>query len=297
MVLGGTQASLLPVPMMNILNGGAHADNSIDFQEFMVMPIGAQSAAEAIRMGTEIFHALKTTLKTSGHNTNVGDEGGFAPSLANTEEALELIMQAINASGYAAGEEVVIAIDAASSELYRDGYYIMKGEGIKLDAEGLTEYFRKLINQYPIISIEDGMAEDDWQGWETLSQTIGDSVQLVGDDVFVTNSERLEMGVEKGIANSILIKVNQIGTLTEALAAVEIAHKANYTAIISHRSGETEDTTISDIAVATNAGQIKTGSLCRSERLAKYNQLIRIEEELGSAASYAGRTILRQQEN
>ena len=292
--IGGTQASLLPVPMMNIINGGAHADNSLDFQELMVMPIGAQSVTEAIRMGAEIFQALRSTLKNAGHNTNVGDEGGFAPSLANAEEGLELIMQAINSSGYEAGKEVVLAIDAASSELYRDGYYIMEGEGKKLDAEGMTDYYRALITQYPIVSIEDGMAEDDWNGWKMLTQTIGDSVQLVGDDVFVTNPQRLKKGVEKGIANSILIKVNQIGTLTETLAAVEIAHKANYTAIISHRSGDTEDTTIADIAVATNAGQIKTGSLCRSERLAKYNQLIRIEEELGLAASFAGKSILGQ---
>ena len=291
--IGGTQASLLPVPMMNIINGGAHADNPIDIQEFMIMPVGADNCADAIRIGAEIFQALKSGLKDAGHNTNVGDEGGFAPGLASADEALGFIVKSIEAAGYKPGDDVVLALDAASSEFYKDGKYELAGEGKSLDAAGMTAYYADLVSRYPIISIEDGLDEDDWQGWDTLTQELGGKIQLVGDDLFVTNPKRLADGIAKNIANSILIKVNQIGTLTETLAAVEMAHKAAYTAVISHRSGETEDATIADIAVATNAGQIKTGSLSRSDRLAKYNQLIRIEEELGPAARFAGKRILR----
>ena len=291
--IGGTQASLLPVPMMNIINGGVHADNQIDLQECMIMPIGASTSAESIRMGTEVFHSLKGLLKDAGYTINVGDEGGFAPALPNTNEALDYIMRAIEGSGYKPGDDVVLALDAASSEFYKDGIYFLEGEAKTLDAGDMTQYYCDLANRYPISSIEDGMAEDDLDGWKLLTEAIGGKVQLVGDDLFVTNPVRIRDGINKGVANSVLIKVNQIGTLTETLAAVEMAQKANYTAVISHRSGETEDVTIADIAVATNAGQIKTGSLSRTERLAKYNQLMRIEEQLGPAASYAGRRIFK----
>ena len=290
--VGGTQASVLPVPMMNIINGGAHADNPIDIQEFMIMPVGAVTSADSIRMGAEIFRALKSGLANAGHNTNVGDEGGFAPSLASTDDALSFVMKAIESAGFKPGDDVVLALDAASSEFYKDGKYVLRGEGKTLDANGMADYYAGLTRRYPIVSIEDGMAEDDWEGWKALTEAVGNTIQLVGDDLFVTNPGRLKDGIAHGIANSILIKVNQIGTLTETLQAVEMAHKAGYTSIISHRSGETEDATIADIAVATNAGQIKTGSLSRSDRLAKYNQLIRIEQDLGPAASYAGRSVL-----
>jgi enolase len=289
--VGGAFASLLPVPMMNIINGGAHADNPIDIQEFMVMPVGAESCAEAIRMGAEIFQALKKKLKDAGHNTNVGDEGGFAPNLASTDEALGFVMSAIEAAGYRPGDDVMLALDAASTEFFKDGRYHLEGEGKTLDPHGMVQYWEDLVGRYPILSIEDGMAEDDWDGWAALTTAIGSKVQLVGDDLFVTNPVRLRDGIARGVANSILVKVNQIGSLTETLEAVETAHKARYTAVLSHRSGETEDATIADLAVATNAGQIKTGSLSRSDRLAKYNQLIRIEEQLGAAARYAGRAI------
>jgi enolase len=291
--VGGTQASVLPVPMMNIINGGAHADNPIDIQEFMIMPIGMETCTEAIRAGAEVFQALKGALKDAGHNTNVGDEGGFAPNLSSADEALSFIMKSIEAAGYKPGDEIVLALDSASSEFFEDGKYNLAGEGKVLDAAGMTEYYAGLVDKFPIISIEDPLAEDDWDGWKTLTDALGDKVQLVGDDLFVTNPARLADGIEKGVANSILIKVNQIGTLTETLQAIEMADKARYTSVVSHRSGETEDATIADIAVATNAGQIKTGSLSRSDRLAKYNQLIRIEAELGLAASYAGHGILR----
>jgi enolase len=291
--VGGALASVLPVPMMNIINGGAHADNPIDIQEFMVMPVSAQSGADAIRMGAEIFQALKRQLKDAGHNTNVGDEGGFAPNLASTDEALGFVMKAIEAAGYRPGEDVMLALDAASTEFYDDGRYHLAGEGRTLDAAGMVAYWTDLVGRYPIVSIEDGMAEDDWEGWKALTDAIGSRVQLVGDDLFVTNPGRLADGIRRGVGNSILVKVNQIGTLTETLQAVEMAHKAGYTAVLSHRSGETEDSTIADLAVATNCGQIKTGSLSRSDRLAKYNQLIRIEEQLGNAARFAGRSILR----
>ena len=284
--IGGTQAKLLPVPMMNIINGGGHADNPIDIQEFMIMPVGASNCAEAIRIGAEVFQALKSGLKDAGHNTNVGDEGGFAPGLSSTDEALGFIMKSIEAAGYKPGDDVMLALDAASSEFYENGKYELAGEGKSLDAGEMAKYYADLVGKYPIISIEDGMDEDDWGGWKTLTEEIGDKCQLVGDDLFVTNLNRLADGIAQGVANSILIKFNQIGTLTETLEAVEMAHKAGYTSVISHRSGETEDATIADIAVATNAGQIKTGSLSRSDRLAKYNQLIRIEEELGDAAVY-----------
>ncbi|KAA1056878.1 MULTISPECIES: phosphopyruvate hydratase [Azospirillum] len=291
--VGGAFANLLPVPMMNIINGGAHADNPIDIQEFMVMPVGAENGAEAIRMGSEIFQALKKKLKDAGHNTNVGDEGGFAPNLASTEDALGFVMKAIEAAGYKPGDDVMLAIDAASTEFFKNGKYELAGEGKSLAPEQMVSYWADLVGRYPIISIEDGMAEDDWEGWKALTDAIGGKVQLVGDDLFVTNPARLADGIRKGVGNSILVKVNQIGTLSETLEAVDMAHKAGYTAVLSHRSGETEDSTIADLAVATNCGQIKTGSLSRSDRLAKYNQLIRIEEMLGTAARFAGRGILK----
>jgi len=292
--LGGVFAHILPVPMMNIVNGGAHADNAVDVQEFMVMPVAAESMVDAIRMGSEIFQALKGRLKIAGHNTNVGDEGGFAPNLRSTEEALDFVMKAIDAAGYKAGRDVVLALDAAATEFFKGGKYELAGEGKSLDSAGMVDYWRALVDAFPIVSIEDGMAEDDWEGWRALTVALSNRVQLVGDDLFVTNPQRLAQGIDRQIANSILVKVNQIGTLTETLETVEMAHKAGYTAVISHRSGETEDTTIADLAVATNAGQIKTGSLSRSDRLAKYNQLIRIEETLGSAAVYAGKSVLKQ---
>ncbi len=291
--VGGAFASLLPVPMMNIINGGAHADNPIDIQEFMIMPVGAQTGADAIRMGAEIFHSLKKKLKDAGHNTNVGDEGGFAPNLASTDEALGFVMKAIEAAGYKPGDDVMLALDAASTEFFKNGKYELAGEGKSLTPEQMVAYWADLVGRYPIISIEDGMSEDDWEGWKALTDAIGGKVQLVGDDLFVTNPKRLAEGIGKGVANSILVKVNQIGTLSETLEAVDMAHKAGYTAVLSHRSGETEDSTIADLAVATNCGQIKTGSLSRSDRLAKYNQLIRIEEQLGAAARFAGRGILK----
>ena len=286
--VGGVNAHILPVPMMNILNGGKHADNPIDIQEFMIMPVSAPSIAEAVRMGAEVFQALKANLKQAGLNTNVGDEGGFAPNLKSADEALDYIVKAIETAGYSAGSDVVLAIDAASSEFYQNGEYVLAGEGKKFDSAGIVKYYEELVAKYPIKSIEDGCAEDDWNGWDVLTKTLGNKVQLVGDDLFVTNTARLAEGIEKGIANSILIKVNQIGTLTETLEAVSMAQKAGYTAVLSHRSGETEDATIADLAVATGCGQIKTGSLSRSDRLAKYNQLIRIEEELDYSARYAG---------
>src|ERR1700756_1947516 len=292
--VGGIFARTLPVPMMNIVNGGAHADNPIDIQEFMVMPVGANSATEAIRIGSEIFHSLRSKLAEAGDNTNVGDEGGFAPNLASTDEALSFIMQAIEASGYRPGDDVMLALDPAASEFYRDGAYRLTGEGKTLDPPGLVAYWADLVRRYPIVSIEDGMAEDDWEGWRMLAAELGSTVQLVGDDVFVTNPHRLRDGVSRGIANALLVKVNQIGTLSETLEAVEIAQRAGWGTVFSHRSGETEDTTIADLAVATNCRQIKTGSLSRSDRLAKYNQLIRIEERLGESAFYAGRSVLRR---
>jgi enolase len=292
--IGGVFARTLPVPMMNIVNGGAHADNPIDIQEFMIMPVGAESVAEAIRVGSEIFHALRKQLKDAGHNTNVGDEGGFAPNLASADAALGFITKAIENAGYRPGDDVFLALDPAATEFYRDGKYVLSGEGKTLDAEGMARYLADLASRYPIVSIEDGMAEDDWEGWAALTREIGDRVQLVGDDLFVTNPKRLAEGIKKGVANSILIKVNQIGTLSETLETIEMAQRAAYTTVISHRSGETEDATIADLAVAANSGQIKTGSLSRSDRLAKYNQLIRIEEQLGGAARYAGRSVLRR---
>ena len=292
--LGGTMARTLPVPMMNILNGGKHADNPIDVQEFMIAPIGAPSIKEAIRWGAEIFHTLKKNLKAAGQNTNVGDEGGFAPNLKTAEEALTFIVKAISDAGYKPGEDVYIALDAASSEFFENGKYEMKGEGKSYTSAQMVEYYKGLCDKFPIFSIEDGMAEDDWEGWKMLTDTLGSRIQLVGDDLFVTNPKRLAMGIEKGVANSILVKVNQIGTLTETMRAVELAQRNKYTAVLSHRSGETEDSTIADIAVATNCGQIKTGSMSRTDRMAKYNQLIRIEEELGDMAVYAGRSILRK---
>jgi len=291
--IGGVSACVLPVPMMNIINGGEHADNPIDIQEFMIMPIGADSFASALRIGAEIFHVLKKGLKDAGHNTNVGDEGGFAPNLKSTDDALGFIMKAIEAAGYKPGEDVSIALDAASTEFYQNGNYVLTGEGKSFDSDGMAAYLADLVARYPIISIEDGMAEDDWDGWRAATELIGDRCQLVGDDLFVTNEKRLKQGIENGCANSILIKVNQIGTLTETLNTVEMAHRAGYTSVMSHRSGETEDVTIADLAVATNCGQIKTGSLSRSDRLAKYNQLLRIEEELGEIAIYAERDIAR----
>lgn len=291
--VGGAHARLLPVPMMNIINGGAHADNPIDFQEFMILPIGADTFRDAVRMGSEVFHVLKKELASQGHNTNVGDEGGFAPGLSSAPAALDFIMKSIEKAGYKPGEEIALGLDCASTEFFKDGKYVLEGEGRTLESGAMAEYLAELAAKYPIVSIEDGMAEDDWEGWKTLTDLIGKKTQLVGDDLFVTNSARLRDGIRMGVANSILVKVNQIGTLTETLDAVETAHKANYTAVMSHRSGETEDSTIADLAVATNCGQIKTGSLSRSDRLAKYNQLIRIEEGLGPQAKYAGRTILR----
>ncbi|WP_417448943.1 phosphopyruvate hydratase [Kordiimonas sp.] len=291
--LGGPNAHVLPVPMMNIINGGEHADNPIDVQEFMIMPVNADSIRDAIRIGAEIFHELKSKLTAAGHNTNVGDEGGFAPNLNGTVDALDFIVEAIKSAGYAPGEDVYLALDSASTEFFKDGKYELKGEGKTLDSAGLVDYYADLVAKYPIISIEDGMAEDDWDGWKMLTDRIGSKVQLVGDDLFVTNPARLADGIEKGVANSILVKVNQIGTLSETMKAVEMAHRASYTSVMSHRSGETEDATIADLAVAMNCGQIKTGSLARSDRLAKYNQLIRIEEQLGAAAVYAGRSILK----
>ncbi len=291
--VGGTAARTLPVPMMNILNGGVHADNPIDFQEFMIMPVGAPSFAEALRAGSEIFQTLKVQLKSMGLNTNVGDEGGFAPDLKSAEAALDVVMQAIAKAGYKPGGDVMIALDPAASEFFKDGAYVYEGEGKKRSPRQQADYLAELAGKYPIVSIEDGMAEDDWEGWKIVTDLIGGKCQLVGDDVFVTNVTRLAKGIKDGIANSILIKVNQIGTLTETLAAVEMAHKAGYTAVMSHRSGETEDSTIADLAVATNCGQIKTGSLARADRTAKYNQLLRIEEELGSQAKYAGREALK----
>ena len=287
--IGGVSAHVLPVPMMNIINGGEHADNPIDIQEFMVMPVGADSIAEAVRWGAEIFHTLKKKLGEKGLATSVGDEGGFAPNLNGTRDALDFIMNSIEQAGFTPGDDVVLALDCASTEFFRDGKYEISGEGLSLDCHGMAEYLDKLCRDYPIRSIEDGMAEDDFEGWKALTDRIGNTIQLVGDDLFVTNPERLRDGIAQGLANSLLVKVNQIGTLSETLDAVSIAHRARYTAVMSHRSGETEDATIADLAVATNCGQIKTGSLARSDRLAKYNQLIRIEEELGDSAVYAGR--------
>jgi enolase len=291
--VGGVNAHVLPVPMMNIINGGEHADNPIDFQEFMVMPVGAGSIAEAVRWGSEIFHTLKKGLHEKGLATSVGDEGGFAPNLASTRDALDFIMASVEKAGFKAGEDVVLALDCAATEFFRNGKYEILGEGLSLTPHEMAEYLAALCKDYPILSIEDGMSEDDFEGWKAITDKIGSEVQLVGDDLFVTNPERLSMGIGKGLANSLLVKVNQIGTLTETLAAVSMAHRASYTAVMSHRSGETEDATIADLAVATNCGQIKTGSLARSDRLAKYNQLIRIEEELGASAIYAGRGIFR----
>jgi enolase len=292
--VGGASARLLPVPMMNIVNGGVHADNPIDFQEFMIMPAGADTFANALRMGVEIFQTLKGQLKSAGHNTNVGDEGGFAPNLKSAEAALDFFMQAIEKAGYEPGQDVMLALDCAATEFFKNGKYAYEGEGKTRSGEEQARYLGDLVARYPIVSIEDGMAEDDFAGWKALTDLIGSKCQLVGDDLFVTNVKRLSQGIEQGLANSILVKVNQIGTLSETLAAVEMAHKAGYTAVMSHRSGETEDSTIADLAVATNCGQIKTGSLARSDRTAKYNQLLRIEEGLGGAARYAGKTALRR---
>ena len=292
--VGGAFARILPVPMMNIINGGKHADNPIDIQEFMIQPIAAGTLAEAVRMGSEIFHALRQGLHDAGHGTNVGDEGGFAPNLKSADEALGFIAKACEKAGYRPGEDITFALDPASSEFYQDGIYHLAGEGKKLDAAGMVRYLEDLTRRYPIVSIEDGCAEDDWDGWKLLTDTIGKTVQIVGDDVFVTNPDRLRRGIEAGTANAILVKVNQIGTLSETLEACELAHRAGWRVVMSHRSGETEDATIADLAVATNCGQIKTGSLSRSDRTAKYNQLIRIEAELGPSARYAGRTILRR---
>jgi enolase len=292
--VGGVSANLLPVPMMNIINGGAHADNPIDIQEFMIMPTGADTFREGLRMGAEIFHALKKALKDAGHNTNVGDEGGFAPNIGSAEDALAFIVKAGESAGYKAGSDFQLALDVASTEFFKNGKYLLEGEGKTLDRGGMVDYLANLVAKFPIVSIEDGMAEDDFEGWKALTERLGGKVQLVGDDLFVTNPARLSDGISRGLANSILVKVNQIGTLTETLDAVNIAHRAGYTAVMSHRSGETEDSTIADLAVATNCGQIKTGSLARSDRLAKYNQLLRIEEQLDDQAAYAGLNVLRR---
>jgi enolase len=291
--LGGPYAHLLPTPMMNIINGGKHADNPVDFQEFMIMPVGAEDFSEALRCGAEVFHALKKQLHDAGMNTNVGDEGGFAPAVNSATEALDFIMKAIESAGYKPGEDVVIALDCAATEFFKDGKYNLEGEGRVLSSQQMVEYFTQLCDKYPIVSIEDGLAEDDWDGWVALTKALGDRVQLVGDDLFVTNAKRLAQGIEMGAGNAILVKVNQIGTLTETFETIEMAKRAGFGIILSHRSGETEDSTIADLAVATNAGQIKTGSLSRSDRIAKYNQLLRIEEELGPAAKYAGASVLR----
>jgi enolase len=291
--VGGTSARILPVPMMNIINGGEHADNPIDIQEFMIMPVSAGNIRDAVRMGSEVFHTLKKELTAQGLSTGLGDEGGFAPNIASTTAALDLILKSIEKAGYKPGEDIYLALDCASTEYFKNGRYEMKGEGLSLSSEENAEYLAKLCAQYPIISIEDGMSEDDWAGWKILTEKLGDKVQLVGDDLFVTNPRRLAEGIKAGVANSMLVKVNQIGSLTETLQAVDMAHRARYTNVMSHRSGETEDATIADLAVATNCGQIKTGSLARSDRLAKYNQLIRIEEGLGASAEYAGRSILK----
>jgi enolase len=291
--VGGTSARTLPVPMMNIINGGVHADNPIDFQEFMILPIGAPTFSEALRMGVEVFHTLKKALHDAGHNTNVGDEGGFAPNLKSADEALAFVMKSIEAAGYKPGEDIALGLDPASSEFFKNGAYVYEGEGKTRSIEEQAKYLGELVSRYPIISIEDGLAEDDFKGWKLATDLIGSKCQLVGDDLFVTNVKRLADGIKKGCANSILIKVNQIGTLTETLSAIEMAYKAGYTAVMSHRSGETEDSTIADLAVATNCGQIKTGSLARSDRTAKYNQLLRIEQELGSSAKYAGRAAFK----
>ncbi len=289
--VGGISAHIMPVPMMNILNGGAHADNPIDIQEFMIMPVGSETFSDALRCGAEIFHSLKSELQKDGLSTNVGDEGGFAPNISGTRAALEYILKAIEVSGFSPGDDVIIALDSASSEFYRDGKYHLAGESRVFESSELVQYYQSLISSYPILSIEDGMAEDDWEGWKLLTEALGDKVQLVGDDLFVTNTERLERGIEENIGNSILIKVNQIGTLSETLAAVEMAHRASFSSVMSHRSGETEDSSIADLAVATGCGQIKTGSICRSDRIAKYNQLLRIEEDLDRLAVYPGSTI------
>jgi enolase len=291
--VGGTSARVLPVPMMNIINGGEHADNPIDIQEFMIMPVAADNIREAVRMGSEVFHTLKKELTAAGLSTGIGDEGGFAPNISSTRDALDFILKSIEKAGYTPGEEIYIALDCAATEYFKDGKYVLSGEGKTLTSQENAAYLAALVDDYPIISIEDGMAEDDWDGWKALMDAIGDRVQLVGDDLFVTNPERLAMGIQQGCANSMLVKVNQIGTLTETLKAVDMAHRARFTNVMSHRSGETEDATIADLAVATNCGQIKTGSLARSDRLAKYNQLIRIEEMLGESAEYAGRSILK----
>ena len=291
--VGGTAARVLPVPMMNIINGGEHADNPIDFQEFMIMPVSATSIHDAVRMGSEIFHTLKKELHSAGYATGIGDEGGFAPALSSTRAALDFVLKSIETAGYKPGDDIVLALDAASTEYYKNGKYELAGEGLSLTSAENVKYLEALCNDYPIFSIEDGCAEDDWEGWKLLTDTLGNRVQLVGDDLFVTNPARLSMGIERGVGNSLLVKVNQIGSLTETLAAVEMAHRARYSCVMSHRSGETEDATIADLAVATNCGQIKTGSMSRSDRLAKYNQLIRIEEMLGDAAIFAGKSILR----
>ncbi|WP_417724083.1 phosphopyruvate hydratase [Salipiger sp.] len=291
--VGGTSARTLPVPMMNIINGGEHADNPIDIQEFMIMPVSAENIRDAVRMGSEVFHTLKKELSAAGMSTGLGDEGGFAPELGSTREALDFILKSIEKAGYKPGEEIYLAMDAASTEYFKGGNYEMKGEGLSLTSAENVDYLAKLCDDYPIISIEDGCAEDDWEGWKLLTEKLGDRIQLVGDDLFVTNPARLKMGIDRGVANSMLVKVNQIGSLSETLKAVDMAHRARYTNVMSHRSGETEDATIADLAVATNCGQIKTGSLARSDRLAKYNQLIRIEEMLGEVAQYAGTSILR----
>ena len=291
--VGGTAARLLPVPMMNIINGGEHADNPIDIQEFMIMPVSAENIREAVRMGSEIFHTLKKELSSAGMSTGLGDEGGFAPELGSTRDALDFILKSVEKAGYTPGDDIMLALDCASTEYFKDGAYVMEGEGKTLTPDENVAYLQALVNDYPILSIEDGCAEDDWDGWATLTEVLGDKVQLVGDDLFVTNPERLSRGIAEKSANSLLVKVNQIGSLSETLAAVDMAHRARFTCVMSHRSGETEDATIADLAVATNCGQIKTGSLARSDRLAKYNQLIRIEELLGETATYAGKSILR----